>query len=117
MLGYRVSRIRPTFPAINVLRLVVVDAVRRHLAMGRALDTFWCVQVGAHDGVSFDPVREYIAGYGFPALLIEPQPDIFTRLKKNYQGFRQGHFRKCGGSASRRHDCNVSVSCQCKHFL
>jgi FkbM family methyltransferase len=85
--GYRVSRILPTFPAINVLRLAVDDAVRRHRASGRGLDTFWCVQIGAHDGVSYDPVREYITGYGFPALLIEPQPDIFARLKENYLEF------------------------------
>jgi FkbM family methyltransferase len=85
--GYRVSRSRPTFPAINVLRLAVHDAVRRHLDSGHGLNTFWCVQIGAHDGVSFDPVREYITGCGFPALLVEPQPDIFTRLKENYHGF------------------------------
>jgi FkbM family methyltransferase len=90
MVGVRLSRIRPpgqVFPAINVLQLAVDDAVRRHLSSGRSLDTFWCVQIGAHDGVSYDPVRQYITGYPFPALLIEPQPDIFASLRENYCGF------------------------------
>jgi FkbM family methyltransferase len=88
--GYRVSRVRPagqTFPAINVFRLAVEHAVQKHLAVGRRLETFWCVQIGAHDGVSYDPVREYITSFGFPTLLIEPQPDIFVRLRNNYEGY------------------------------
>jgi FkbM family methyltransferase len=88
--GYKVSRIQPagqSFPAINVLRLAVENAIHTHLASGQSLDTFWCVQIGAHDGVSFDPVREYITRFRFPALLVEPQPDIFVRLRDNYHGF------------------------------
>jgi FkbM family methyltransferase len=88
--GLRLTRIRPreqVFPAINILRLAITDALHLHLASGRGLDTFWAVQIGAHDGVSFDPVREYITSYKFPALLVEPQPDIFARLKENYRGF------------------------------
>ena len=89
--GYRLSRIRPAgqaFPAINVLRLAVEHAIQKHLVSGRRLETFWCVQIGAHDGVSYDPVREYSTSFRFPTLLVEPQPDISLRLRENYNPFQ-----------------------------
>jgi len=42
------------------------------------------VQIGANDGVMKDPVRDSIKGLDLPALLIEPLPDLFERLKLNY---------------------------------
>lgn len=44
------------------------------------------VQIGANDGVMNDPVRESILSLGLPALLVEPLPDVFARLKANYGG-------------------------------
>jgi FkbM family methyltransferase len=84
--GLRISRLPQSFPAINVLRLAVYDAIRLHSAAGNDLSAFWVVQIGAHDGISFDPVHEYIVDNQLSALLVEPQPEIFQRLQDTYLG-------------------------------
>ena len=47
----------------------------------------FAVQIGANDGVSNDPIRSFIERYRWEALLVEPLPDIFARLERNYRGF------------------------------
>src|SRR5579863_6851588 len=42
------------------------------------------VEVGANDGVIADPVFPWIEKHRLQGILIEPQKDIFNRLKKNY---------------------------------
>ena len=43
------------------------------------------VQVGAYDGVMFDPLRHLILQHGWRGILLEPQPDQFARLRENYR--------------------------------
>ena len=48
----------------------------------------FCVQVGANDGKTNDPVHRYLTGYGWRGLLVEPLVDVFEQeLKKTYAGF------------------------------
>lgn len=42
------------------------------------------VQVGANDGSFVDPIRPYIVECGWRGILIEPQPDVFAKLVRNY---------------------------------
>jgi FkbM family methyltransferase len=42
------------------------------------------VEIGANDGKSHDLVRKYILKYALPGILVEPNPVVFERLKKNY---------------------------------
>jgi FkbM family methyltransferase len=52
----------------------------------RGLQTF-CVQVGANDGKTNDPVYPYLTGYGWRGLLVEPLVDVFQQeLTKTYSG-------------------------------
>lgn len=53
------------------------------------------LQVGAMDGKSFDPVYETIQSHNWHALLVEPIPDIFEKLKKNYEGSTGILFENC----------------------
>jgi FkbM family methyltransferase len=47
------------------------------------------VEIGAYDGVAGDPIRTLVvANPGWCGVLIEPQPDAFARLKRNYAGQR-----------------------------
>ena len=55
------------------------------LATKRNNDVF-VLQVGANDGVHDDPVSRFIRKHHWHALLVEPVPAIFQRLKANYQG-------------------------------
>lgn len=45
------------------------------------------VQVGANDGVFGDPLRPYITKYPWRGVLVEPQPDVFDRLVRNYEPY------------------------------
>ena len=64
-------------PAIPLFPLLI-----EHWA--RAEPGGWLVQIGANDGMMEDPVRESIVALGIPALLVEPLPDRFERLRSNY---------------------------------
>jgi FkbM family methyltransferase len=46
--------------------------------------------VGANDGISGDPLRVYILKHEWKGVLVEPQPDVFARLKANYAGAHDG---------------------------
>jgi len=45
---------------------------------------FFFVQIGANDGILDDPIRDLIIQHRLPGLLVEPLPDVFETLKKNY---------------------------------
>lgn len=51
----------------------------------RALENPFVVQVGACDGVSFDPVREVILERKLHGLLIEPLSDLLALCRQNYR--------------------------------
>jgi len=44
------------------------------------------VQVGAMDGISFDPLHEHIIRHNWRGLLVEPLSDLFAELKQTYDG-------------------------------
>ena len=46
----------------------------------------YIVQVGANDGSAFDPLTDSIRTHRIPALLVEPIPDLFERLRRTYEG-------------------------------
>ncbi len=48
------------------------------------------IQIGASDGLRWDPIREFILRDRWSGILIEPLPTVFEMLKKNYR-----HARKC----------------------
>jgi FkbM family methyltransferase len=53
--------------------------------LARKQKNVFALQVGANDGVSHDPIHHYMKNYGWHGLLLEPLPDIFERLQRNYQ--------------------------------
>ncbi len=71
---------------VNTLALTISDVLLRMVLHGGKTQDFTFVQIGANDGVSNDPIRRYVVKYGFKGVLIEPQPDVFKRLKANYDG-------------------------------
>lgn len=44
------------------------------------------VQVGAMDGVSYDPIHSYVKKFNWKGILVEPLPDMMQRLRMNYAG-------------------------------
>ncbi len=47
---------------------------------------FFFIQIGANDGMKFDPTYLYVKKYGWKGILVEPVEYIFDKLKKNYRG-------------------------------
>lgn len=60
----------------------------------RGHDTF-LVQVGAMDGVTFDPVHSLVKELHWKGLLVEPLPDLFQELRSNYQEVEGLVFENC----------------------
>ena len=82
-LGYTAHRIRPEDPAyvgVEVFPLAASDLIHR-----RKGDVFF-IQIGAHDGLTYDPMRPFVDEYHIPGILLEPQPKIFNKLVENYRG-------------------------------
>jgi len=44
------------------------------------------LQVGANDGLMDDPIHFLVRKYGWRDVLLEPDPQLFERLKENYSG-------------------------------
>lgn len=66
-------------PSIDILDLAVRDL------MSRVPDLFF-LQIGAHDGLTFDPLHAYVRRHHWRGLLVEPQPAVFQKLRENYAG-------------------------------
>ena len=62
-------------------------------------EDFFFVQVGSHDGVSFDPINEFILKYNWSGVLIEPITDFFELLVENYKGRDNLIFENLGVSS------------------
>ncbi len=63
---------------------ITLDILARNVAYQNGGDLQF-VQVGAYDGVMFDPLRPLILAHGWRGILLEPQPDQFAKLTQNYR--------------------------------
>lgn len=54
------------------------------------------IQVGSFDGVSNDPIHEYVKNFNWKGILVEPMPPFFEKLKKNYSDARGLIFENVG---------------------
>jgi FkbM family methyltransferase len=67
---------------IDVFSLAVRDL------MTRQPDIFF-LQVGAHDGLTKDPLAPLVRKHHWRGLLVEPQKQVFAQLVKNYRDEKQ----------------------------
>src|ERR1035438_3422409 len=78
-LGYEIRKAPlPSYQSAPVFSLAI------HYLLATRGDQLSFIEVGANDGEFDDPLREYIVKYPWKGVLIEPQPDVFERLKANY---------------------------------
>lgn len=79
-LGYEIHKTRPETTPINILPMLIKDWME-----SRDPSTpFFFVDVGANDGVTGDPVHDYVAQYHWTGIFVEPQPRLFKQLVANY---------------------------------
>lgn len=82
--GYQVQK----YPVSGFTPAPVFDIVVR-LLMSMQGPELRFVQVGANDGTFGDPLRKYIVKWPWRGILIEPQPEVFKKLRENYAAFRE----------------------------
>ena len=88
-LGYDIIRLpHQVSQPLDMVDLLVRDALNRD-------PHFFFVQIGANDGVRADPLRASILKYNLNGVLIEPLPDLFAKLQRNYAGRPGLHFENC----------------------
>ena len=81
-LGYEVRKIpKVEYTPLDIFRHIVTS---EYLSKEKS-EEFFIVQVGANDGSFSDPLRNLINRYKWKGILIEPQPDVFQRLKNLYK--------------------------------
>lgn len=57
-------------------------------------DNFFFIQIGALDGVTYDPIYKYVKRFNWQGILVEPQEKFFQLLKDNYQENNNLTFKK-----------------------
>jgi FkbM family methyltransferase len=81
LMATRSFEIRRSLPVITLEPLELVLAL-----YGMRDQRMTIVQVGACDGITGDPLRHHIARISSRAILVEPNPIAFARLRKAYAG-------------------------------
>lgn len=71
------------FPVMPVFRICVQYLMA---AKGEVLQF---VQIGANDGVFGDPLRDFVVKFPWRGIVIEPQPEVFSKLRANYDAQKE----------------------------
>ena len=50
------------------------------------------IQIGANDGLRWDPIRRYVVRDKWKGVFVEPIPDTFKMLKENYRYIKDSEF-------------------------
>jgi FkbM family methyltransferase len=90
---------------MQVNHLNVLDVVLENLNYRKRGDVSF-IQIGAFDGVFFDPLRKHIERNGWHGILVEPQPEPFARLRENYSHQPQLRFENAAITAT---DCPTQL--------
>lgn len=85
--GYRVSWIPPTVLKSGRELSFGFEFAVAHLMLSRP-DVFF-IQIGANDGISNDPLHEFIVRFRWQGVLIEPVPHAFRMLQQTYAAHPQ----------------------------
>lgn len=72
------------WPGVNTDLGALMDYL--HALRSQAGERVFFLQVGAMDGVKFDPLHKRIRAQGWQGVLFEPLPDMCENLRRNYQG-------------------------------
>jgi FkbM family methyltransferase len=82
--GYRITWVPPIMNSNQEAELPFeIEFVIAHLLLKKT-DIFF-VQIGANDGVSNDPLYNFVTLHNWSGILVEPIPEVFEMLKKNYK--------------------------------
>lgn len=81
--GYRIEKVKHTVKApIDVLDLLLTKVSAER-------PDFFFVQIGANNGLTDDPLWQFVTKYHWHGVLVEPQPQVFQQLLRNYEPEKQ----------------------------
>jgi FkbM family methyltransferase len=81
--GYRIRWFPPPFlknPQVEMS--LTLEFVLAHLMLRKK--ELYFIQIGANDGMKDDPLQKFVKEYDWKGILVEPIPEAFEALKKNY---------------------------------
>jgi FkbM family methyltransferase len=81
--GYQIQK----YPVVAFSPIPVFD-LSVQLLMAVRGDSLNFIQVGANDGKYGDPLHSFIVKYPWHGILVEPQPNIFAKLRENYAAMK-----------------------------
>jgi FkbM family methyltransferase len=81
--GYQIQK----YPSVAFSNLPVFD-LSIQLLMAVRGNSLSFIQVGANDGERGDPLHGFIVKYPWHGILVEPQPDVFAKLRENYAAMK-----------------------------
>lgn len=64
-------------------------------AMHRLKESFTFIQIGANDGISHDPFREFMIRSNARGVAFEPVPEFFTAMRRNYSAYANVRPENC----------------------
>lgn len=73
-------------------KVLFVDLFSR---LTNQLGTVRFLDIGANDGVTFNPIRPYVQKYNWTGILIEPNPPVFRKLSINYNYIPNVYLENC----------------------
>ena len=77
-IGYEIKVLsKNKYQLIDVFDLLILNDWAKR-------EDFYFIQIGAYDGVTGDPIHQYVKKYHWRGVLVEPQPLYFEKLKSNY---------------------------------
>jgi len=103
-LGYRIQNtkyiLEPFLDEKRILSLNFDHVLCKYLVDSGEFNNFKFIQVGAFDGVAFDPLRKYLVKYDWEGILLEPQPLPYQSLKLQYDG--RSHLKIVNAAVNRQ---------------
>src|SRR4051794_3592176 len=82
--GYALNWSPPRVSALGMALDVNFEMLAAHLML-RTPEPFF-VGIGANDGVTHDPLYPFIRDHGWRGVMVEPIPEAFAALERNYAG-------------------------------
>ena len=85
--GYALKWLPPRVTTLGMGLDVNFEMLAAHLMLTTPQPSF--VGIGANDGVTHDPLYPFIRDHGWRGVMVEPIPEAFAALQRNYAGFPQ----------------------------
>jgi FkbM family methyltransferase len=85
--GYALRWLPPRVLASR--RVIEVDFTMLAARLMLRVPRPYFIGIGANDGVTGDPLHPFIRDHGWRGLMVEPIPEAFAALERNYAGFDQ----------------------------